>query len=263
MKNKVTIWLIFICLTSISAFGECIGGNTDYNDSKVFYGYTPDQTAEEPPVEPMEPPTKPIVKNIHFDPLVYDWEFDNIYVNSKLCFDIDSKNATFFWLEYACREDFWNFGIPDELNFLFIVELEINDAGQYVDSSVDLGDIIRIHASNSHGSVYGDPIAVNDYIEDPAILARLTELRNIATGIVKPESYLNSSKEIITLYRNHISINTDYVNDVDVYTLDGDKVLEYNKINNILDTSSLAKGVYIVAYTTYQNEKLTLKYIKQ
>ena len=263
MKNKVTIWLIFICLTSISAFGECIGGNTYYNDSKVFYDYTPDQTTEEPPVEPMEPPTKPIVKNIHFDPLVYDWEIDSIYGDSKLCFDIECENATGLEVHFHGREDFWNSDIMDNIWYEGVELLEINNTNHYEFTYVELGDIIKICAYNKKGVTYSDPISVNNYLEDPAIIARLTELRNIATGIDKPESYLNSSKGIITLYRNHISINTDYVNNVDVYTLDGNKVLEYNRINNILDTSSLTKGVYIVAYTTYQNEKLTLKYIKQ
>lgn len=263
MKNRVTIWLIFICLTNISAFGECIGGNTDYNDSKVFYDYTPDLTTEEPPVEPMNPPTKPIVKNIHFDPLVYDWEIDSIYGDSKLCFDIECENATGLEVHFHGREDFWNSDIMDNIWYEGVEVLEINNTNHYEFTYVELGDIIKICAYNKKGVTFSDPISVNNYLEDPAITARLEELRNITTNVDISISDLYSLKNEITFYRNHIYINSDHINSVDVYNLGGDKILKYERMNNILDTSNLAKGVYIVAYTTYQNEKLTLKYIKQ
>lgn len=243
-------------------------GDADCMDTKIFYLYTSELPKVDPPVippvdppEPMDPPTKPILKNIHFDPLVYDWEIDTILYDSILRFDMECENATGFEIQYHCREDFWNFGFPDTIKYDFGIIMEYNGSGEYEYTLVDLGDIFRIFVYNKSGYAYSDPVAVNDYIEDPEILARLYQLRDIETGIRTPYGGAESKDNDIEVLHDSIRFNDPAAN-ITIYTVTGCKILEHYGVCDQLSTSVLPSGIYVMSYTDKNNENRTVKFTK-
>lgn len=101
-------------------------------------------------------------------------------------------------------------------------------------------------------------MAVNDYIDDPAILAILLHLRDIETGVDQPVS----ENKGVSVFQNYLETNSS-IRALTVYSVDGSRVLEYNGKAGKMDISSLPDGVYLVRYSTLYNENLTLKFIKK
>lgn len=240
---------------------ECYGnwGDVDCSDSKVFYIYFPKTYI----VPPLDLPSVPKLSNFRFDPLAYDSETNSICLISTFCFNIECENATSLHVEIAVQDDYWNFGIPEYMDPFYSdmdVDLEspMIENGQYRCHYVELGDVIRVVARNKNGDSYSEPVAVNDYIDDPAILAILLHLKDIETGVDQPVS----ENKGVSVFQNYLETDSS-IRALTVYSVDGSRVLEYDGKAGKMDISSLPDGVYLVRYSTLYNENLTLKFIKK
>lgn len=240
---------------------ECNGnwGDVDCYDSRIEYIYFPKTYV----VSPLDLPSEPKLSNIRIDSLLYDSENNAISLICSFCFNIECENASSLHVEVAAQDDFWNFGIPEYMNPFYpdyeaVLENPKVETSQYRYPEAVFGDVIRIVARNKNGDSYSEPMAVNDYIDDPAALAIILHLRDIKTGVDQPVS----EKNVVSVFQNYLETDSS-IRNLTVYSIDGSRVLEYEGNAGKMDISSLSCGVYLVRYSTHYNENQTLKFIKK
>lgn len=205
-------------------------------------------------------PSKPIIDNICFD-YTFDWEADVIYPYGLFTADLISERADDYLIRYSHQ---CLFELPDEnkresFPLHKIIVAEENDTTEFVYDWVDWGSYVTFDARNKYGSVSSDTICSTDYITDPAVLARLEEIRFERSGI--NDIFIEKQPLSFIIDKNVLSINGNVPSVVSIliYDISG-RILMTVENTKYVDISQLAKGFYILCCIDSTNRKRTIKF---
>lgn len=187
-------------------------------------------------------PTRPVISEVSYT-YRYNWEKDYIEPNACFSFKVKSEGAD----EIIIHESDPYFYEPPAFyglseGFKGMDEVEIN-------YDEDWGVYLYVSAGNHFGSVRSEVICSTDYITDPAILARIAEIKDMETGVGevgsdKPDSY-RWDGTVLTF--------PDIVSSVNVVDMGGREILSASDVES-LNLSSFANGIYMVVYK-FENQK--------
>lgn len=190
----------------------------------------------------------------------YDWNFDDIYPNGNLVIKIQSKGANRY---IFMSTDFFHFEFPQRGSRFYQEATPADgkcESAEFQTDDIDWGTYAAIIAYNQFGSVCSDTICTTDYITDPAILARIEEIRQEMTGT---EDIVVESNDVGISVRDNAVIfeNGDDITDVQIFDISGKSVAAQTG-GDTMDISDLKSGYYIIRVNTHQNKTFTRKFIK-
>lgn len=195
---------------------------------------------------PSKKPEKPEILGMKYENIIYDWELDCM-LDSEFYVDLRCEDAAVCSIMSNCRSCFEN----SEDVFLDIIEtihLDCNYNAHYRFEGADWGTIMEFYGYNELG--VGEPsdrYFTTDYIDDPEVLARIEEMKNIKNG-------LQDIKQVKIPISESISINEGYiyctgeVSSLELFDLNG-SLLETQYGAGLIRTDHLPHGVYIINYT--------------
>lgn len=206
-------------------------------------------------------------------PILYDFNFICAYENdddfrygypaedkNMFSFTAESPNANIITFNLAESDGWPFFGGEDYITYTYMIDYECNNGIVRINDNFMLwGEYIRAYAQNDFGiSGWCDPILTTWYINDPDILARIEELRQL--------SDLNQAKTAkedphVIWQHNTVCSNTE-LQALYVYDMLGSLCGKYHNVSSV-DLSHLRRGVYVVAYELSGNQSGKLKIIKQ
>ena len=207
-------------------------------------------------------PSKPIIANINFD-YIFDWEADVICPDGILTADLISQRADDYLIRYSqqCLFEL----LDDNTGFPFplceIIEAGENDTTKFVYDWVDWGSYVAFDARNKYGSAISDTICSTDYITDPAVLARLEEIRLGRTGI--NEAFIRNFPLKFDIKENVLSLKGDVssFSEISIYDISGRMLIFVDNAQNV-DISQLVNGFYILSCVDDKKRKHTVKFRK-
>lgn len=196
-------------------------------------------------------PSRPSINNIQFE-YCYDWEYDQIYPNGTLSFEIEANNSNSFFLHHS--ESF----LPpsDNVFFPFVKEFKVGNNAT-LSYGADWGEYISVSAGNDFGFVHSDTLYTTDYIRDENVINRINEILNSVSNIPAIDDVISFS------WDNKIIRFETVPRHCSVYSLEGNKVnvaCEKGEIN----LSNMKDGIYILSYyddntNRYNNHKILKK----
>ena len=208
---------------------------------------------------PTSRPSVPEIIGMKYENIVYDWKLDSM-LDSEFYIDIKCEDAIGCTLWYNTQCSFVN----SEDVFLNIYEpfqLDNNGTAHYRFEDADWGTIMKFAGYNDlgHGE-WTDRYFTTDYIDDPEVLARIEEMKNIKNG-------LQEIKQVRIPISDNISINDGYiyctgeVASLEIYDLNGSLVATQHGAG-LIRTSHFPHGVYIINYTesngTTRHQKVSI-----
>ena len=210
-------------------------------------------------------PSKPKVIDASFTYTRYDWDYDDFYPDYAT-FNIIFFSARCTKLIVETGDPFF-FEFPHDKRLYFnIKDIVFPSFENYyltadVDKFADWGQYYRFIAQNDYGNSYvSDTIVTTDYITDPAILARLEEIRQEVSSISDI-----SKDEDIHIFSKHDYIevqgNKFLVSNLTLFDMNG-KIVRQQKNGEDMNISDLPKGLYIISCQTKMHQKLIFKVIK-
>lgn len=204
-------------------------------------------------------PSNPIISNVEYE-YIYDWNDDMIFPNGDLYVTIEAYRADYFMTLSTTDPFCFNFPI---LGFgctesFYKIEKEDNFATYHSDFA-DWGDFYSFWAVNKYGFTVSDTILTTDYITDPAILARIEEIKNSQAGT----DYISVNNINISVKNNILSVSgdKDSVLDISIYDMLG-RAVRRQESGEDMDISSLKKGCYVIICHTKYNHIINSKIMK-
>lgn len=218
----------------------------------------------------------------HFVTQVYDWENDDMYVAGSIFgVRLESENATDFeailtfkspipFLSLQEYEDVGGYqGVRPFENFgdyrirWYYIDLTPDGDDNYFEIPVNWGDVLVFYSYIEMEGVSDDsePVLTTDYITDPAILARINELKNIYTGIEDVLPEVDPAADLIHRFGDTLKVRPD-VSHVTIYNDKGEKVLYVTDPGDEVSIQEIGSGVYFAVAKTADGLSKILKFIK-
>ena len=195
---------------------------------------------------PVSRPAKPEILGMRYENIVFDREWDSI-MDSDFTIDLKCEGAALCTLWYNPQTYFAN-SEDVILNVGEPIHLDKNYSAHYKFEGPEWGTIMKFSGHNEFGlGEDSERYFTTDYIYDPEILARIEELKNIASG-------LGDTKQVKIPISDSISITDEYIyctgaiSNLDLYDMNGN-LLGSVKGAGLIHTDNLQHGVYVLHYT--------------
>ena len=194
-------------------------------------------------------PSRPIISRETFS-YTFNWEDNDIYPNGDFSFIVKANDASGFLVNIS--ESF----LFEEPKFYPLCKRYDGSSITEVSYKADWGEYLQVEAYNIFGSVLGDAICTTDYITDPAILERISELKSADIDILK----ISSSNSFISWLNNEISFS-EVADKVYLYNCNGQLIDSWRDIEH-LNISEYPNGIYIIV-GIYNSKYYKLKILKK
>ena len=194
-------------------------------------------------------PSRPIISDEAFS-YTFNWEDNDIYPNGDFSFIVKANDASGFLVNIS--ESF----LFEEPKFYPWCKRYEGSPITEVSYNADWGEYVQVEAYNLFGNVLGDAICTTDYITDPAILERISELKSANIDILK----ITSSNSFISWLHNEISFR-EVADNAYLYNCNGQLIDSWRDVEH-LNISEYPNGIYIVV-GIYNLKSYKLKILKK
>ena len=195
---------------------------------------------------PSSLPPVPEILSIKFENIVYNWEWDSLE-DSELYIDLRCEGASVCRMKYNSQPSFVNSEDVFQ-NIYETIHLDNTYSAHFKFDKPEWGTIMQFSGFSEFGrGEYTERYFTTDYIDDPEILARIEELKNIANG-------LGDTKQVKIPISESISVTDEYVyctgaiSNLDLYDMNGN-LLGSVKGAGLIRTDNFPHGVYMLYYT--------------
>lgn len=219
-------------------------------------------------------PKRPVLSNIHFENLGWEDECDWLTEDARLCYDMTwEQGDPLYWVyggnggnDYIYNQ---SFDAEEMMMFCYYMGFDRDNFCEidghmetHEEVFVDWGQLLFIAVYlGENGWSEAVPIFTTDYIDDPDILAKIEALR-VETGVEEiRDSEFGSSAADVVVGKDGIYCSNG-VQNLAVYNLDGQMVLEMRKNNGFIPVDYLPSGMYVIRYTNANSETKSLKFIR-
>lgn len=192
---------------------------------------------------PLYKPSKPEILEMRYENIIYDWELDCM-LDSEFTIGLRCEGAAVCELRYNSQSSFTN-SEDVCLNNIQLIHFDNNYYAHFKFGGADWGTVMKFIGYNEFGK--GEDSGryfTTDYIDDPEILARIEELKNIANG-------LGDTKQVKIPISDSISVTDEYVyctgaiSNLDLYDMSGNLLSSVNGVG-LIRTDNLPHGVYVL-----------------